>query len=51
MRVYPPMKLKVFVDGITAVMEGLNEELAGFAEKSPTGDEKDLQLPITAGGK
>ena len=33
MKVYPPSKLKVFVDDITAFMEGRNKELAGVAEK------------------
>ena len=34
MKVYPSLKLKVFVDDITAF-----KELAGIAEKGPEGDE------------
>ena len=33
MKVYPLPKLKVFVDVITAVVEGRNKELSGIAEK------------------
>ena len=33
MKVYPPMKLQVFVDDITACLEGRNKELPKIAEK------------------
>ena len=33
MKVSPPFKLKVFVDDITALLEGRNKELAELAEK------------------
>ena len=33
MKVSPLLKLKIFVDGITAFMEGRNKELVGMAEK------------------
>ena len=33
MKVSPPLKLKVFVDEITAFMEGRNRELPGIPEK------------------
>ena len=33
-KVHPPVKLKVFVDYITAFLEGRNKALAGIAEKS-----------------
>ena len=33
MKVYPILKLKVFVDDATAFMDGRNKELAGIAER------------------
>ena len=52
-KVYPPLKLKVFVDDITAPMEGRSKELAGIAEKVPKREveEKGLKLSLTEGGK
>ena len=32
MKLYLPLKLKVFLDDITAVMEGRNKELPGIGE-------------------
>ena len=56
MKVYPPMKLNVHVDDITAFTEGRNRELAGIAEKVLKSmrrevEEKVLELSIMAGGK
>ena len=56
MKVYPPLKLMVFVDDITAITEGRSEELPGIAEKIVRAMimevlEKGLELPITGGRK
>ena len=57
MKVYPPMKLKVFfVDEMTPFMQGRNTELPGIAEKvlksiRKEAEEKGLKLSITEGGK
>ena len=44
MKLYPLMKLKVFVDDITAFMEGRNEELAGIANYMRIGSRKLLRM-------
>ena len=31
--IYPPLKLRVFVDDITALLKGRNKELVDLAEK------------------
>ena len=43
MKVYPPLKLTVFVDEITASMDGRRKELASIAEEV-------LKVSITDGG-
>ena len=56
MKVYPLLKLKVFVDDITAFTEGRKKELAGIVEKVLKSirrevEEKGFKLSITEGGK
>ena len=56
MKVCPPLKLKVFVDDITAFMEGQYKELPGVAEKvlktiRREVEEKGFKLSITERGK
>ena len=56
MKVCPPLRLRVFVDDITAFIEGRNKELAGRAEKVQKSirrdvEEKHLKLSITEGEK
>ena len=53
---YPLPRLKVFVNDITALLKGRNEELAEMAEKvleklRDKVEEKGLELSITEGGK
>ena len=55
-RVYPPMKLKDFVDDITACQEVRNKELPKVAEKVPRTlrtevEEMGLESSITEGGQ
>ena len=54
--IHPPLKLRVFVDDITAFMNGRNKELMEMAEKVLKNvkrelEEKGLKLSITEGGK
>ena len=56
MKVYPPLKLKVFVADIAAFMEQRNKELPGIAENLLKSirreiEEKFLKLSIKEGGK
>ena len=56
LKVCPPLKLTVFVDDITAVMETQNGELTQIAEKVMRTikrqiEKKGLELSITQGGK
>ena len=55
-KVYQPTTLKMFVDDITATMEGRNKELPCIADKileviRMEVEEKGLKLSITEGGK
>ena len=43
-KVYPPLKLMVFVVDTTAFMEGRNIEMAGIAQKVPRAMRKDMRL-------
>ena len=54
-KVFPPLKLKVFVEDITAFMEGRYNELAGTAEKvsmsiKGKAEENCFKLSNTEGG-
>ena len=56
LKVCPPMKLKFFVDEITALMEGRSKELAGIEEKVLRAmrmevEEKEQTLSLTEGRK
>ena len=56
MKVYPPLKRKVFVDDITAFMEGKNKELPGFVKNVLQSikrevEEKGPKLSIAEGGQ
>ena len=56
---FPPLKLRVFVDDITALLKGRNKELVELAEnvfgtlEEGVGEveEKGLKLSVTDGGK
>ena len=55
-QIYPLLELKVFVDDITAFLNGRNKELVEMAEKvfkklKREVEEKDLKLSITEGRK
>ena len=55
-KVYPPMEFKVFVDNITACLEGRNKELSDISDKvlrvmRMEAEEKGSKLPVTEGGK
>ena len=56
-KVYPPSKLKVFLDDITASMEERDKEFVGIAEKVLKSKKKQerrvkgLKLSVTGGGK
>ena len=53
-KIYPTKMLKVFVDDITACLEGRNKELPDIAEKVPRAmtmkvEEKGLRLSLNGG--
>ena len=55
-KIYPPLKLRVFVNDITALSMGKNREVAEMAKKvmkklKEEVDEKGLKLSVTENGK
>ena len=55
-KIYPPLKLRVFVDGITALLKGRNKEVAEKAKKvmkklKEEVEKKCLTLSVTENGK
>ena len=55
-KIYPPLKLRVFVDDITALVKGRNQEVADMGKKVVTNlkeevEKKGLKLSVAENGK
>ena len=56
MKIYPPLKLRVFADDITVLVQGRNKEVAEMAKKvmkklKEEVEKKTLKLSVTEDGK